>query len=130
MSNKTDGLKREIGFLGLSSNIINIVIGSGIFVLPAIIAANLGAASILAYVFCGVLITLLMLCFAEVGSKITETGGVYIYFEKTFGKYAGFLAACIMLLATISGVGAVSNAVVSVIFRLFPLLQSDIAVFN
>ncbi|PCJ81682.1 MAG: amino acid permease [Bacteroidetes bacterium] len=126
MSNKIGELKREIGFLGLSSNIINIVIGSGIFVLPAIVAADLGAASILAYVFCGILITLIMLCFAEVGSKITETGGVYIYFEKTFGKYAGFLAACIMLLASITGVGAVANAVISVIFRLFPFLQSEI----
>ncbi len=43
--------------------------------MPAIIAAALGAASILAYVFCGILITLLMLCVAEVASKITETGG-------------------------------------------------------
>ncbi len=126
MDNKKEFLKREIGFLGLSSNIINIVIGSGIFVLPAIIAADLGAASILAYVFCGILITLMMLCFAEVGSKITETGGVYIYIEKTFGKYPGFLTACLMVLATITGVGAVANAVINVIFKLFPFFQSEI----
>jgi amino acid transporter len=79
MNKKKGDLKREISFLGLSSNIINTVIGSGIFVLPAIVAGDLGAASILAYVFCGILITLMMLCFAEVGSKITDTGGVYIY---------------------------------------------------
>lgn len=126
MNKKREDLKREISFFGLSSNIINIVIGSGIFVLPAIVAAALGAASILAYIFCGVLITLMMLCFAEVGSKITDTGGVYIYIEKTFGKYPGFLTACLMLLGTITGVGAVANAVISVIFKVFPFFQSEI----
>ncbi len=126
MNKKKGDLKREISFLGLSSNIINTVIGSGIFVLPAIVAGDLGAASILAYVFCGILITLMMLCFAEVGSKITDTGGVYIYIEKTFGKYPGFLTACLMLLASITGVGAIANAVVFVIFKVFPFIQSEI----
>lgn len=126
MKEKQRNLKREINFLGLSSNIINTVIGSGIFVLPAIIAADLGAASILAYVFCGILITLMMLCFAEVGSKITATGGVYVYIEKTFGKYLGFLTACLMLVATITAIAAIANAVVLILFKLFPIIQSEI----
>ena len=126
MKEKQRNLKREISFLGLSSNIINTVIGSGIFVLPAIIAADLGAASILAYVFCGILITLMMLCFAEVGSKITDTGGVYIYIEKTFGNYPGFLTACLILLGAITAVAAIANAVISVLFKIFPFFQSDI----
>ena len=53
MNQKEEGLKRSIGVLGLSANIINIMIGAGIFVLPAIIAANMGASSIFAYIFCG-----------------------------------------------------------------------------
>lgn len=112
--------------LGLSSNIINTVIGSGIFVLPAIIAAGLGSASILAYVFCGVVIILMMLCYAEVGSKITEPGGVYVYIEKSFGKYPGFLTAIFMLLANIAGDAAIANAIVEIIFRLLPPLQSEL----
>ena len=126
MNKKKENLKREISFLGLSSNIINTVIGSGIFVLPAIIAAALGAASILAYVFCGILITLLMLCVAEVASKITATGGMYIYIEKTFGKYPGFLTVCLLLLSTITGVGAIANAIVNIIFKLFPFFEGEI----
>ena len=128
MNKKKENLKREISFLGLSSNIINTVIGSGIFVLPAIIAAALGAASILAYIFCGILITLLMLCVAEVASKITATGGIYIYIEKTFGKYPGFLTVCLMLLATITAAGAIANAIVNVIFKLFPLFEGEMTV--
>jgi len=119
-------LKREIGFVGLSSNIINTIIGSGIFVLPAIVAAALGAASIFAYAVCIVLITLLMLCIAEVGSKITDTGGPYIYIEKTFGKFAGFLTVWLILLATLSAVGAVANAIVNVVFTLFPFIKGEL----
>ena len=52
---ENDGLKREIGIWGLVSNSINIVVGAGIFVLPAIVAAQLGTAAVLAYAMCGVL---------------------------------------------------------------------------
>ena len=52
---ETDGLRREIGVWGLASNSINIVVGAGIFIMPAIVAERLGAASILAYAICGVL---------------------------------------------------------------------------
>ena len=123
---KKEILKREIGLLGLSSNIINTVIGAGIFVLPAIVAANLGSASILAYVFCGILITSMMLCYAEVGSKITETGGVYTYIEKTFGRFPGFLTATLLLLATLCADAAVANAIMEIIFKLFPVVKSNI----
>lgn len=126
MKEKQQNLRRDISFIGLSSNITNTIIGSGIFVLPAIIAADLGSASILAYVLCGILITFMMLCFAEVGSKITNTGGVYVYIEKTFGRYPGFLTACILLLGAITGVAAVANAVVSIIFKVFPYFQSEL----
>ncbi len=75
MIKKDEGLIRTIGVFGLSANIINIIIGSGIFVLPAIIAGIMGAFSIFAYLFCGILIALITLCFAEAGSKVTNTGG-------------------------------------------------------
>ena len=126
MGKSSENLKREIGFTGLSANIINTVIGAGIFALPAIIAADLGPASILAYVFCGILITLMMLCFAEVGSKITDTGGVYIYIEKTFGKFPGFLTASFLLLSAVSADAAIANAIVDILFKLFPDLKSEI----
>jgi len=95
--NSEEGLKREIGLWGLTANIVNVVIGSGIFVLPAIVSEKLGASGILAYVFCGFLIITIMLCFAEVGSRITVTGGAYAYIEAAFGKYFGFLTTCIFV---------------------------------
>lgn len=83
-------LRREIGPVSLALNAMNLTIGSGIFVLPAIVAGNLGPAGFIAYFACGLLLALIMLCYAEVGSKVTTTGGSYAYVEKAFGPLAGF----------------------------------------
>ena len=46
-------LIRALGYPGLTANIVNATVGAGIFAWPATIAAQLGAASPLAYVICG-----------------------------------------------------------------------------
>ena len=87
-----ENLKREIGVTALTLAILNITVGSGIFVIPAILAEELGGAAIVAYLVCGALIFLIALCFAEMGSKTNASGGVYAYIETAFGLYAGFIA--------------------------------------
>ncbi len=116
-------LKREVGVLGLSTNIINIIIGGGIFVLPAIVAASLGAASIMAYLFCGLVIILVMNCFAELGSVYTGAGGSYNYIESSFGAYPGFLTAVLIVLASISGDAAVANAIADILGSFSPVFN-------
>ncbi len=90
--NQNDGLKRELGVWDVATNVVNISIASGIFLLPALIAGLLGNASILAYLVCGLMVLLIALCYAEVGSRITTSGGSYAYIEKAFGPYFGFIA--------------------------------------
>ncbi len=124
---KTDeGLKREIGFWGLSANMVNIIIGSGIFVLPAIVAGILGPASILAYAFCGFLMLLIMLCYAEVGSKTTKSGGDYTFVETAFGRYPGFLVFLFGFIARVCAVAAVANALLDTLAAVFPVFHSSI----
>jgi APA family basic amino acid/polyamine antiporter len=123
--NSEEGLKREIGLWGLTANIVNVVIGSGIFVLPAIVSEKLGASGILAYLFCGFLITTIMLCFAEVGSRITVTGGAYAYIESAFGKYFGFLTTCIFVFgSSLMAASAVANALVNTLATFVPVLSN------
>jgi len=93
-----EGLVREIGTWALSANIMNMVIGAGIFVLPGIVAAQLGPAAILAYLFCAVIVALVFLCFAEVGSRVTRSGGAYAYIEDAFGPFPGFIASLLLWL--------------------------------
>ncbi len=120
-----EGLKREIGLWGLTANIVNIVIGSGIFILPAIVAEQLGASGILAYLLCGFLITAIMLCFAEVGSKITVTGGAYAYIEAAFGPYLGFLTTNIFVFgSSLMAASAVANALALTLSYLFPVFSN------
>ncbi|WP_339610964.1 APC family permease [uncultured Planktosalinus sp.] len=124
--NKQENLLRTIGVFGLSSNIVNVIIGSGIFVLPAIVAAGMGASGALAYLFCGILIALIMLCFAEVGSKITTTGGLYTYIETAFGNYAGFLSGNLYLVTVLMADAAVSNALVNILAAAFPVFELEL----
>ncbi len=123
--NTEEGLKREIGLWGITSNIINVVIGSGIFALPALVSEGLGSAGILAYLFCGFLITLIMLCFAEVGSKISVTGGAYAYIETAFGKYFGFIASILLIFGTsLLATAAVANILIDNFAKIFPVFGS------
>lgn len=124
--NKQENLLRTIGVFGLSANIVNVIIGSGIFILPAIVAAGMGASGVFAYLFCGILIALIMLCFAEVGSKITTTGGLYTYIETAFGKYPGFLSGNLYLATVLLADAAVSNALFNILAAAFPAFESEV----
>ncbi|HEX5073179.1 MAG TPA: amino acid permease [Gemmatimonadaceae bacterium] len=87
-----EGLVRAIGVRALAANIVNLIVGSGIFVLPAAVAGILGPASVVAYLACALGIGLLALCFAELGSRVPRSGGTYAYIETAFGPFVGFLA--------------------------------------
>ncbi len=120
-----NSLPRRIGVFSLAANAINLTVGSGIFVLPAIVAASVGAAGVLAYVSCGVLITLIMLCFAEVGSKVTSSGGAYAYVEKAFGPFAGFLTNSLFWFGyAMMADAAIANALVDTLRVPLPILSN------
>lgn len=122
----TEHLKREIGVRSLALACINMMVGSGIFVLPALVAEGLGAAVILAYAVCGILVVLLALCFAELGSKTNNSGGIYTYIENAFGPWAGFLASNMYVLgASLASDAAVANALADTLQHFFPGLGID-----
>jgi APA family basic amino acid/polyamine antiporter len=119
-----EGLKRVIGIRELAACAINNTIGGGIFVLPAIVAASLGSSSIIAYLICGVLIFMIIMCFAEIGAKVTTTGGAYLYIENAFGRYAGFLANTFHWFGyAIMSDAAIANALADTLSLFFPVLR-------
>src|SRR2546428_7002290 len=85
-------LRRVIGVRGLAAAIFNITVGAAIFVLPAHMAAGLGAAAPLAYLVCAVATALVALCIAEAGSRVPQSGGPYPYVGRPLGPSAGFTA--------------------------------------
>ena len=71
---KKAGLKREISQLGFSAIALNGTIGAGIFALPAYAVGRAGYFSPWIYLFCGLLIMLIVLVFARVASFFRDTG--------------------------------------------------------
>ncbi len=123
---ESNTLKREIGVRNLAAFAINNTVGGGIFVLLAVVALKLASAGVLAYLVCGVLMMFIMLCFAELGSRITKTGGAYAYIEAAFGPYAGFLTNSMFWFG--GGVisdAAIANALVNTTSIAIPLLSQD-----
>ncbi len=116
MSDRPDpgssGLARTIGPLGLASSVINVIIGSSIFVFPATVAAALGSAGILAYLVAAFAMGLIALCFAESGSRVTGAGGAYAYVETAFGPFAAWVVGLLLYL----GVQLIASAVVGSVF--------------
>jgi basic amino acid/polyamine antiporter, APA family len=83
-------LVRGIGRWDLTAIAINTIIGAGIFGLPAKVHALIGTYSLIAFVFCAVIIGLIVLCYAEVSSRFSATGGPYLYAREAFGPLVGF----------------------------------------
>src|SRR5262249_46711839 len=104
------GLVRAIGVRQLTASIINVTVGAGIFVLPAVAAGRLGAAAPVADVVCAVLMALILCCFASAGSPVSLTGGVYAYVEVAFGPFIGFLAGVLYVLTATFAVASVASA--------------------
>lgn len=104
-------LIRALGRWDLTAVGVNQVIGSGIFVLPATIAALVGMApSALPYVAAGIANALIVLCFAEAGTRFREAGGPYLYTRTAFGPFPGFLVVWMMWLTRVSSQAALANA--------------------
>ena len=108
--NADDRLTRAIGPWSLGANAVNLSVGAGIFALPAAVAGILGPAAILAYLVCGLAIALVLTCFAELGTRVTRSGGAVAYIEDSFGPMAGFVAWVVFTLGFCAAADAAVGA--------------------
>ena len=120
------GLVRAIGVRGLTANIVNTTIGAGIFVLPALVARDLGTAAPLAYVACALAMMLVVASFAMAGSRVSLTGGIYAYVEVAFGPFVGFLTGFVVWLACLLGAASVANALAGSMGTIVPAVGSGV----
>ena len=126
-ANSDEGLKRVIGVPALTLSIISGVIGAGIFALPAIISVALGAFGVFAYIFCGILFAAILLCYAEIGSRITTSGGSYAYIQAAFGNFLGYIANWMYFFGwSIVSSAALLNIVADSLAVLFPAFTNPL----
>lgn len=119
-------LVRALGTPGLTANIVNATVGAGIFAWPATIAAQLGAASWLAYVICGLAMCLFVTSFALAGSRVSLTGGLYAYVEVAFGEYVGFLAGVLYFLTAILAISGIVQLIATSVADFLPVFGSSL----
>jgi len=121
------GLKRLIGVNVLAFSSFNTIVGSGIFGLPALVAALLGPAAILSYLVCAALVGLVGLCFAEVGSRVSCAGGLYAYARVPFGPVVGGIAGTLLWCAnSVVPSAAIANFMTDTIAGSYPLLTGGV----
>lgn len=102
-------LIRAIGRWSLVALVINSIIGSGIFGLPSQLAGSLGRNSPWAVLLSGLVIGVIMACFAEVASHFSEAGGPYLYTRVAFGRLMGIEMGWMLWLAQLSAPAANAN---------------------
>lgn len=114
------GLLRAMGVFTFAAAITNEVVGSGIYRLPAVMAAAAGTIAPYAYLACLVAMAAIVLCFAEAGSRVPTSGGPYGYVEAAFGPMLGFLAGLLVWFSSVLACGGIAVALADTVGSAFP----------
>ena len=127
-------LPRKLGMLDATVILIGIVIGSGIFLFPNLIARDLhsGTAILAAWVIAGALSFLGALAYAELGAMIPATGGQYVYLREAYGPLSAFVCGWTFMLAVLAGGTAWLAVTFSIYFGHFvpltPVVSKAVAI--
>lgn len=121
------GLVRRIRRWDVVALVLNCVIGAGIFGLPSRVFALAGTYSLLAYVACAIVVSLIALSFAEVASRFSRTGGPYVYARDAFGAVAGFEVGWLLWLARVTAFGSLANLFVDYASIFAPAVGTGVA---
>lgn len=111
---------RAISRADLTLAIVNGVIGSAIFGMPAQIAALTGVQSPLAHLIAALGVLTIVLCFAEVASRFEDSGGAYLYSREAFGRHVGFQAGWLTLWTRLLSAAANLNIFASYLAQILP----------
>src|SRR5437773_12342603 len=94
-------LKRSLGFWDGLAMVVGIMVGTGIFRTPGLVAQQLGRPwfTFVAWAAGGAIAFLGALIFAELATRHPKAGGKYVYAREAFGPRAGFVVGWIEGLA-------------------------------
>lgn len=111
---------RRIGPLAFAAAIFNGVVGAGIFSLPSAMSQAAGARAPLAYLLCAAAMGMVVTCFAEAGSRVPTSGGVYGYVAEALGPLAGFLCGMMTWMSSVLACGGIASAFAATLGSVVP----------
>jgi amino acid transporter len=115
-----EGLVRGIRRWDLAAMAVNSIIGAGIFGLPSEVFSRIGPYSLFAFAACTLVVLVIILCFCEVGSRFSDTGGPYLYARAAFGPVVGFEVGWLIWIARLTAFAANCNLLVGYLSFFWP----------
>ena len=115
---------RVIGFWRGWSIAVGCAIGSGIFMMPTLLAP-FGMLGLGGWLVAGGGSILVALTMAKLVKRIPKTGGPYIYVNEGLGKFPGFIIAWTYWVACISAIAGISIAFVGYLGFFAPTISSS-----
>jgi basic amino acid/polyamine antiporter, APA family len=135
-SNSASGegqLVRGLGLLDSTMIVAGSMIGSGIFIVSADMARQLGSAGWLLaiWLITGVLTVIAALSYGELAAMMPRAGGQYVYLREAYGPLWGFLYGWTLFLVIQTGtIAAVAVAFARFVGVLFPTLSESQTLFG
>jgi APA family basic amino acid/polyamine antiporter len=121
----TGALRRTLGFKDLVFLTLGTVIGSGIFLVPAVVLRQTGGSlkiALAVWLIGGLLSFLGALTYAELGAMNPDAGGLYSYIRDAFGPLPAFLYGWASIAVIASGsIAALAVAFSNYLGQLIPI---------
>jgi basic amino acid/polyamine antiporter, APA family len=95
----------EIGLFDTTMMVMGGIVGAGVFMNPYVVAQQLHSPVLIlgAWIAGGVVALLGALIYAELGDRLPEVGGQYVYLREAFDPSLGFLYGWVLLLVIQTG---------------------------
>ena len=126
-------LRRTLSLKDAVSVVAGSMIGSGIFIVPCIIARETNSAvlAILIWLLAGFITLLGAMSYGELSSTIPSEGGQYIYLKKIYSKKVAFIYGWTLFLVIQTGTLAALNiALAKFVGLIFPFFSSSNVIFS
>ncbi|PYY10520.1 MAG: amino acid transporter [Acidobacteria bacterium] len=125
---KSEELARGLGLFDSTMFVVGAMIGSGIFIVPAEMARNVGSAGwlLVAWGLAGLLTIAGALCYGELSAMMPHAGGMYLYLREAYSPLWGFLYGWTLFSVIETGtIAAVSLAFARFSGVLWPAISED-----
>ena len=120
-----ESLIRQLSGISLWLLMVNGVVGAGIFGLSGELARVAGDAGVWVFPLCALMVLPIVLVFAHLGSRHTQTGGPMLYTSTAFGAFAGFQTGWAFYVARLTAFAANINLLVATLAWFWPSLTDD-----